>query len=107
MGLYRGRSVSGASRLLLAALVCSCAAAPLAVAKAAASAAGASDAAASRVIDIVVGTQKQIAVGRTLQRVAVGDPAVADVLWLKSNGGANGGLLLVAKIGRASCRERV
>lgn len=100
MGLYRGRSVSGASRLLLAALVCSCAAAPLAVAKAAASAAsaaGASDAAASRVIDIVVGTQKQIAVGRTLQRVAVGDPAVADVLWLKSNGGANGGLLLVAK----------
>ncbi|MFT4435202.1 type II and III secretion system protein family protein [Caballeronia sp. 15715] len=60
-------------------------------------AAGTTDSAASRIIDIVVGTQKQIAMGRTLQRVAVGDPSVADVLWLKSNGGANGGLLLVGK----------
>jgi len=96
-GFYRGRSVSGARRLLLAALVCTCAAVPFAGAKAARPAAGATDSAASRVIDIVVGAQKQIATGRTLQRVAVGDPAVADVLWLKSNGGANGGLLLVGK----------
>ncbi|CAN7381970.1 type II and III secretion system protein family protein [Caballeronia sp. LjRoot31] len=96
-GFYRGRSVSGARRLLLAALVCTCAAAPLAGAKTAGPAAGATDFASSRVIDIVVGAQKQIAMGRTLQRVAVGDPAVADVLWLKSSGGANGGLLLVGK----------
>jgi len=96
-GFYRGRSVSGARRLLLAALVCTCATVPLAGAKAARPAAGASDPAASRVIDIVAGTQKQIEMGRTLQRVAVGDPGVADVLWLKGSGGANGGLLLVGK----------
>src|SRR5476649_2683899 len=97
LDFYRGRGVSGARRLLLAALVCTCAAAPLAGAKAAGPAADATGSAGSRVIDIIVGTQKQIAMGRTLQRVAVGDPVVADVLWLKSNGGANGGLLLVGK----------
>ncbi|MGX7003647.1 type II and III secretion system protein family protein [Caballeronia sp. KNU42] len=97
MGFHRGRSVSGARRLLLAALVCTCATAPLAGAKVTGTAASVTGPAGSRVIDIVVGSQKQIATGRTLQRVAVGDPAVADVLWLKSNGGANGGLLLVGK----------
>ena len=96
-GFSRGRSVSGARRLLLAALICTWAAAPLAGANAARREAGATDFAASRVIDIAVGAQKQIAMGRTLQRVAVGDPAVADVLWLKSSGGASGGLLLVGK----------
>jgi pilus assembly protein CpaC len=96
-GFYRGRSVSDARRLLLAALICTCAVAPLAGAKAARAAADATDSAASRVIDIVVGAQKQIAMGRALQRVAVGDPSVADVLWLKSSAGANGGLLLVGK----------
>ncbi|WP_213761646.1 type II and III secretion system protein family protein [Caballeronia sp. dw_19] len=96
-GFYRGRSVSDARRLLLAALLCTCAAATLAGAKTVGPAAGATDSASSRVIDVVVGAQKQIAMGRTLQRVAVGDPAVADVLWLKSSGGANGGLLLVGK----------
>ncbi|QIE24179.1 Type 3 secretion system secretin [Caballeronia sp. SBC1] len=96
-GFYRGRSVSGARRLLLAALVCTWAAPPFAGANAARPGAGATDSAASRVIDIVVGAQKQIAMGRTLQRVAVGDPAVADVLWLKSSGGASGGLLVVGK----------
>jgi pilus assembly protein CpaC len=82
---------------LLAALVCTCAAGPIASATTARSAAGAADAEASRVIDIAVGAQKRIAMGRTLQRVAVGDPAVADVLWLKSSGGASGGLLLIGK----------
>jgi pilus assembly protein CpaC len=48
-------------------------------------------------MEIVVGAQKQIATGHSLRRVAVGDPAVADVLWLNSSGGANGGLLLVGK----------
>src|ERR1700712_5208577 len=96
-GFNRGRRVSGARRLLLAALICTWAAVPLAGAKSAMPAAGTTGSAASRVIDIVVGAQKQIALGHTLQRVAVGDPSVADVLWLKSNGGANGGLLLVGK----------
>jgi pilus assembly protein CpaC len=94
---YRGRSVSGARRVALAVLVCACASGPLASAKTAKPAAGATESSVSRVIDIVVGGQKQIAMGRALQRVAVGDPSVADVLWLKSNGGANGGLLLVGK----------
>jgi pilus assembly protein CpaC len=96
-GFYQGRGVSGARRLLLAALIGTCAAAPLAGAKTAMPAAGTTDPAVARVIDIVVGAQKQIAIGRTLQRVAVGDPSVADVLWLRSNGGANGGLLLVGR----------
>ena len=74
IGFHRGRSVSGARRLLLAALVCTCAAAPLAGAKAAGTAASVTGSAASQVIEIVVGAQKQIAMGRTLQRVAVGDP---------------------------------
>jgi len=94
---YRGHGVSGARRLVLATLVCACAASPCASAKTAGPAAEAADSAVSRVIDITVGAQKQIAMGRILQRVAVGDPAVADVLWLKSSSGANGGLLLVGK----------
>lgn len=49
------------------------------------------------VIAIAVGAQKPFATGSTLQRVAVGDPGVADVLVLKGNGSANGGLLLVGK----------
>jgi len=50
-------------------------------------------------IDLAVGAQQPLAVGRTLERVAVGDPAVADVLILK--GGTKldrrGGVLLVGK----------
>ncbi|MDB5786029.1 type II and III secretion system protein family protein [Caballeronia mineralivorans] len=94
---YRGRSVSGARRVLLAALVCACASGPVASAKTARPATGATESQASRVIDIAVGSQKQIATGHVLQRVAVGDPTVADVLWLKSSSGASGGLLLVGK----------
>jgi len=94
---YRGRSVSGARRVLLAALVCVCASGPVASAKTARPATGATEPQASRVIDIAVGSQKQIATGHVLQRVAVGDPTVADVLWLKSMSGASGGLLLVGK----------
>jgi pilus assembly protein CpaC len=43
-------------------------------------------------IALSVGMQKQLARGRTLSRVAIGDPAVADVLTLKG-----GGALLVGK----------
>ncbi|KVN27755.1 hypothetical protein WT11_28515 [Burkholderia stagnalis] len=46
-------------------------------------------------IDLAVGAQRQIAAGRALQRVAVGDPAVADVLVMK--GSRAGSVLLVAK----------
>lgn len=45
-------------------------------------------------IDIAVGSQRQIAAGHDLQRVAVGDPGVADVLIIR---GGRGGVLLVAK----------
>lgn len=93
---YRGWRLAGARRLLLAALACACASGPAVSARSAASAVTATEP-ASRVIEIAVGAQKQIAAGRALQRVAVGDPAVADVLWLKSSDGANGGLLLVGK----------
>lgn len=45
-------------------------------------------------IELATGAQRQIAVGRGVQRVAVGDPNVADVLVVK---GGRGGVLLVAK----------
>lgn len=48
-------------------------------------------------LEIAVGAQRQIAPGRALQRVAVGDPSVADVLWLKNSSGGVSGLLLVGK----------
>lgn len=44
-------------------------------------------------IDIAVGAQRQIASAHALQRVAVGDPSVVDVLIVKGGGG----VLLVAK----------
>ncbi|MEK6348327.1 MAG: type II and III secretion system protein family protein [Burkholderia sp.] len=43
-------------------------------------------------VDVAVGAQRPIAAGRALQRVAVGDPAVADVLIIKG-----GGVLLIGK----------
>jgi len=46
-------------------------------------------------IDLAVGSQRQVAAGRTLQRIAVGDPAVVDVLVMK--GSHAGSVLLVAK----------
>jgi pilus assembly protein CpaC len=46
-------------------------------------------------IELAVGSQRQIAAGRALQRVAVGDPSVADVLIMK--GSRAGIVLLVAK----------
>lgn len=46
-------------------------------------------------IDLTVGAQQQVATGPILQRVAIGDPAVADVLIIK--GDRRGGVLLVGK----------
>jgi pilus assembly protein CpaC len=46
-------------------------------------------------IALAVGGQRQLATGRTLVRVAVGDPAVADVLVIKGEG--RGGVLVVGK----------
>ncbi|AIP50026.1 type II/III secretion system protein [Burkholderia pseudomallei] len=45
-------------------------------------------------IELAAGTQRQIAVGHGVQRVAIADPNVADVLVIK---GGRGGVLLVAK----------
>ncbi|AYQ38250.1 MULTISPECIES: type II and III secretion system protein family protein [Burkholderia] len=55
----------------------------------------ASFASATGTIELAVGAQRQISAGRTLQRVAVGDPAVADVLIMK--GSRAGSVLLTAK----------
>ena len=55
----------------------------------------ASFASASATIELAVGAQRQISAGRTLQRVAVGDPAIADVLIMK--GSRSGSVLLTAK----------
>jgi pilus assembly protein CpaC len=52
-------------------------------------------AAPGQTIALTVGAQQQIAVGHTLQRVAIGDPSVADVLIIK--GDKRGGVLLVGK----------
>jgi pilus assembly protein CpaC len=53
--------------------------------------------AAAPVIDLAVGAQQTLAAGRTLTRVAVGDPNVADVLILKGGAKKRGGVLLVGK----------
>ncbi len=55
----------------------------------------ASFASASGTIELAVGAQRQLSAGRALQRVAVGDPAIADVLIMK--GSRSGSVLLTAK----------
>jgi pilus assembly protein CpaC len=52
-------------------------------------------AAPAQSIDLVVGAQQPLATGHTLRRVAIGDPAVADVLIIR--GDKRGGVLLVGK----------
>ncbi|GLU34856.1 type II and III secretion system protein family protein [Trinickia caryophylli] len=49
-----------------------------------------------RTISLTVGEQRQLASGETIVRVAVGDPAVADVLLLKEGAGRHA-VFLVAK----------
>ncbi|WP_341315788.1 type II and III secretion system protein family protein [Paraburkholderia sp. IMGN_8] len=49
----------------------------------------------SQTIVLTVGAQQPLATGHTLQRVAIGDPSVADVLIIK--GEKRGGVLLVGK----------
>lgn len=51
--------------------------------------------AAAQTIELTVGAQRSVAGGHALQRVAIGDPAVADVLVIK--GEKRGGVLLVGK----------
>ncbi len=51
--------------------------------------------AAAPTIELTVGAQRSVAGGHALQRVAIGDPAVADVLIIK--GEKRGGVLLVGK----------
>jgi pilus assembly protein CpaC len=46
-------------------------------------------------VDIMVGAQQSLALGHSLQRVAVGDPSVADVLIVR--GDKRGGVLLLGK----------
>ncbi len=55
----------------------------------------ASLASASSTIELAVGAQRQISAGRALQRVAVGDPTVADVMIMK--GSRSGAVLVTAK----------
>jgi pilus assembly protein CpaC len=53
--------------------------------------------AVSPVIEMTVGSQKQLANGHVFQRVAIGDPSVADVLVMKGSGSASGGMLLIGR----------
>ncbi|SDH70613.1 pilus assembly protein CpaC [Paraburkholderia phenazinium] len=46
-------------------------------------------------VDITVGSQQSLAAGHSLQRIAIGDPTVADVLIIK--GDKRGGVLLIGK----------
>jgi pilus assembly protein CpaC len=56
----------------------------------------ASDAAdGPQTVEIAVGAQQSLALGHTLQRIAVGDPTVADVLIVKRD--KRGGVLLIGK----------
>jgi len=49
----------------------------------------------AQTVDITVGSQQSLALGHSLQRVAVGDPTVADVLIIR--GDKRGGVLLIGK----------
>jgi pilus assembly protein CpaC len=49
----------------------------------------------ARTVDITVGSQQSLALGHSLQRIAIGDPSVADVLIIK--GDKRGGVLLIGK----------
>ncbi|MCX4156760.1 MULTISPECIES: type II and III secretion system protein family protein [Paraburkholderia] len=51
--------------------------------------------AVGQTIGLTVGGQQQVATGHVLQRIALGDPSVADVLIMKGSG--RGGVLLVGK----------
>lgn len=48
---------------------------------------------------LTVGAQRELRVGKALERVAVGNPAVADALLLKSRGSATGVLVVARKPG--------
>lgn len=50
---------------------------------------------AAQTVDITVGSQQSLALGHTLQRIAIGDPTVADVLIIR--GDKRGGVLLIGK----------
>lgn len=52
--------------------------------------------ASSAAVELSVGEQRQLAAGRSLSRVAVGDPDVADVLVMRERNG-KGGVLVVGK----------
>lgn len=54
------------------------------------------DTAGASALVLSVGEQRQVAPGRSLSRVAVGDPDVADVLVIR-DGGGRGGVLVVGK----------
>jgi pilus assembly protein CpaC len=49
----------------------------------------------AQIVDITVGSQQSLALGHSLQRVAVGDPTVADVLIIR--GDKRGGVLVIGK----------
>jgi len=52
-----------------------------------------------RELRLVVGSQRQLQLAQPLERVAIGNPAVADALLLKNRGGANGVLVVAKKPG--------
>ena len=49
----------------------------------------------AQTVDVTVGSQQSLALGHSLQRIAIGDPSVADVLIIK--GDKRGGVLLIGK----------
>lgn len=52
-----------------------------------------------RDLKLVVGSQRELRLNKPLERVAIGNPAVADALLLKSGSGANGVLVVAKKPG--------
>jgi len=57
---------------------------------------------AAQTLHLLTGSQREIRLGKPLERIAIGNPEIADALLLKGRGAANSLLLIAKKPGAAS-----
>ena len=66
------------------------------------SAAHAQTAPAGQTLHLLAGSQREIRLGKPLERIAIGNPEVADALLLKGRGAASSVLIVAKKPGAAN-----
>ena len=57
---------------------------------------------AGQILHLLTGSQREIRLGKPLERIAIGNPDIADALLLKGRGAANSLLIIAKKPGAAS-----